>query len=334
MQEPRAVVAGRLLTKPTAVATSPAEITENGYWVVLARFDREFKAVRFANSEPVENLMPEIFTPITNWRSSLSQQQYEAGVIQIQAEIAAGWVYQVNLCRILSADSPIRPNAAALYQRIVTSHQTKYASFLDLPPGELDDDGIWFVSASPELFLKRTGNHISSAPIKGTAITKQHMLEKDYAENIMITDMVRNDLGHIAVTGSVKVEKLLELEQIPGMVQLVSTISAELKPGISWPEIFAATFPPASVTGAPKSAALEVISRLEPAPRLGYCGGFGIVQGTNAEFAVGIRSFEYQQGELRFGTGAGITFSSDPTGEWQETELKAARLLKLASTDD
>ena len=150
MQESRAVVAGRLLTKPTAVATSPAEITENGYWVVLARFDGEFKAVRFANSEPIENLMPEIFTPITNWRSSLSQQQYEAGVIQIQAEIAAGWVYQVNLCRILSAEVPIRPNAAALYQRIVTSHQTKYASFLDLPPGELDDDGIWFVRFPPK----------------------------------------------------------------------------------------------------------------------------------------------------------------------------------------
>lgn len=334
MQESRAVVAGRLLTKPIAIATSPAEITENGYWVVLAQFDGDFKAVQFANSEPMENLMPETFTPITNWRTSLSQQQYESGVIKIQTEIKAGWVYQVNLCRILSAQSPVRPNAAALYQRIITSHATKYASFLDLLPGELDNDGIWFVSASPELFLKRSGNRISSAPIKGTAIDAQHMLEKDYAENIMITDMVRNDLGHIAVTGSVKVEKLLDLEQIPGMVQLVSTISAELKPDISWPEIFAATFPPASVTGAPKSAALEVISKLEPAPRLGYCGAFGLVHGTAAEFAVGIRSFEYEQGELRFGTGAGITFSSDPTGEWQETELKAARLLKLASAND
>lgn len=334
MQESRAVVAGRLLTKPIAIATSPAEITENGYWVVLAQFDGDFKAVQFANSEPMENLMPETFTPITNWRTSLSQQQYESGVIKIQTEIKAGWVYQVNLCRILSAQAPVRPNAAALYQRIITSHATKYASFLDLLPGELDNDGIWFVSASPELFLKRSGNRISSAPIKGTAIDAQHMLEKDYAENIMITDMVRNDLGHIAVTGSVKVEKLLDLEQIPGMVQLVSTISAELKPDISWPEIFASTFPPASVTGAPKSAALEVISKLEPAPRLGYCGAFGLVHGTEAEFAVGIRSFEYQQGELRFGTGAGITFSSDPTGEWQETELKAARLLKLASAND
>lgn len=334
MQESRAVVAGRLLTKPIAIATSPAEITEKGYWVVLAQFDGDFKAVQFANSEPMENLMPETFTPITNWRTSLSQQQYESGVIKIQTEIKAGWVYQVNLCRILSAQAPVRPNTAALYQRIITSHATKYASFLDLLPGELDNDGIWFVSASPELFLKRSGNRISSAPIKGTAIDAQHMLEKDYAENIMITDMVRNDLGHIAVTGSVKVEKLLDLEQIPGMVQLVSTISAELKPDISWPEIFASTFPPASVTGAPKSAALEVISKLEPAPRLGYCGAFGLVHGTEAEFAVGIRSFEYQQGELRFGTGAGITFSSDPTGEWQETELKAARLLKLASAND
>lgn len=334
MRKSTAVVAGQLLTQPIKVVTSPAELTDAGYWAVLAGFAGEFRAVQFAHSEPAIDCPAEKFDPITNWRSSLSQQQYEKAVIAIQDQIRAGWVYQVNLCRILSASVAARPNAVALFQRIMAQHPTRYASYLDLQPGDLTEDGIWFVSASPELFLKRSGNRIISAPIKGTAIDADHMLEKDYAENIMITDMVRNDLGQIATVGSVKVEQLLNLEQIPGMVQLVSTVSAELRSDVSWSEIFAATFPPASVTGAPKQAALEVISQLETAPRYGYCGGFGLVQGTAAEFAVGIRSFEYRAGELRFGTGAGITLGSDPTGEWNETELKAARLIKLVSGDD
>lgn len=334
MQESAAVVAGKLLTQPIALIHDPAELSAEHHWAVLAGFEGGFRAVQFANSEPVQEMPKTHFEPVKNWQSSLDQLGYENRVRLIQEAIRAGDVYQVNLCRIISAMLDTRPNALALWQRIIAKHKTRYASFIDLKPGELDDAGIWFVSASPELYLQRNGTEIKSAPIKGTAPSAHQMLEKDYAENVMITDMVRNDLGQIALTGTVKVAELLKLEEIPGLVQLVSTVVAQLKPDTSWSAIIAATFPPASVTGAPKSTALKLITELEPAPRLGYCGGVGYISGATAELAVGIRSFEYHQGELRFGTGAGITLGSDPSGEWRETELKAERLLKLASSDD
>jgi para-aminobenzoate synthetase component I len=334
MAKSMAVVAGQLLTDPVAIAKSPAEITNWGHWVVLADFEGEFRAINFANSNSLTELPVEKFQPVTNWSSSLSQAQYLDLVLFVQEQIQAGEVYQVNLCRILTADLNYRPNAFALWQRIDARHKTKFSGFLNLEPGVLDEAGYWLVSASPELFLEVTGEKIVSAPIKGTAVTAAQMLEKDKAENVMITDMVRNDLGQIAKTGSVKVEQLLHLEQIPGMVQLVSTVSAQLKPGTTWSQIFDATFPPASVTGAPKLAAQRLIKKLEPVARLGYCGAFGLIQGDTAQLAVGIRSFEYRANQLRFGTGAGITVGSDPAGEWQETELKAKRLIQLASEDD
>lgn len=120
-------------------------------------------------------------------------------------------------------------------------------------------------------------------------------------------------------------------------MQLVSTATAELRPGTAWPELFAATFPPASVSGAPKSSALRVIGELEPAPRGPYCGAIGFVdsrvRGPVATLAVGIRTFWLDGEELRFGTGAGITWGSQPEAEWAETELKAERLIALASAD-
>lgn len=334
MAKSMAVVAGQLLTDPVAIAKSPAELTDFGHWVVLASFEGEFRAINFANSNSLTDLPIQKFQPVANWTSSLSRLQYLELVKLVQEQIKAGEVYQVNLCRILTADLSYRPNALALWQRIDAKHKTKFSGFLNLEPGVLDAAGYWFVSASPELFLAVTGKKIVSAPIKGTAVTAAQMLEKDKAENVMITDMVRNDLGQIAQTGSVKVEKLLQLEQIPGMVQLVSTVSAMLKPSTTWEQIFDATFPPASVTGAPKLAAEQLIKKIEPVSRLGYCGAFGLVQGDYAQLAVGIRSFEYKAGQLRFGTGAGITIGSDPAGEWQETELKANRLIQLASESD
>lgn len=334
MQESMAVVSGKVLKKPIAIAHDPNDLTSEGYWVVLAEFEGDFKAVQFSQSDSISGLPNCGFISVKNWHSSLDQMEYESGVRYIQEQIRAGWVYQVNLCRILKAEVFERPSALGLWQRIMKQHPTKFSSFIDLKPGELDKNGLWFVSASPELFIRRDQDKIISAPIKGTAVNSDLMLEKDYAENVMITDMVRNDLGIVATVGSVTVDQLLHLEHIPGLVQLVSTVSAQLKSGISWPEIFAATFPPASVTGAPKSAALSVISTLESEKRKGYCGAFGLVQGNTAEFAVGIRSFQYLPGELRFGTGAGITLGSDPTGEWNETVLKADRLLQLASADD
>lgn len=334
MQPSSAALSGKLLTNPTKIVTSPSEITNEGYWVVLARFESDFRAIQFSKATSIMELEKQNFNSLTKWTSSLNQQQYQERVLMVQEAIKRGEVYQVNLCRILTSKTDHRPSAVALWQKISQHHPTRFSSYIDLMPGELDNEGLWFVSASPELFLKRNGNQVWSAPIKGTAVSALAMLEKDYAENVMITDMVRNDLGQIAQTGSVKVTDLLKLEQIPGLVQLVSTVTAELKSNVDWDDIFSATFPPASVTGAPKSSALRLINELENSPRSSYCGAFGLIHGNQAEFAVGIRSFEYRWGQVRFGTGAGITLGSDPEGEWQETELKAARLIKLASADD
>jgi para-aminobenzoate synthetase component I len=157
----------------------------------------------------------------------------------------------------------------------------------------------------------------------------------------MITDLVRNDLGRIGRPGSVTVTELLARQEHPGLAHLVSTVTARLADGVGWSKILAATFPPGSVTGAPKIRAQEVITELEPVARGPYCGAVGYVDADRrrARLAVGIRTFFTTADSattggdlLHFGTGAGITYSSDPDAEWQETELKAARLIALAGS--
>ncbi len=193
---------------------------------------------------------------------------------------------------------------------------------------------VWVVSASPELFLGVADGRIASGPIKGTAVQPEGLSAKDAAENVMIADMVRNDLHRVCRSGSVEVTDLLKVERHPGLVHLVTTVAGRLRDGVGWGEVLAATFPPASVSGAPRSSALHAIAALEPVPRGPYCGAVGWVDADagRAELAVGIRSFWWDAADahLRFGTGAGITWGSDPAAEWAETELKAARLVGLA----
>ena len=162
----------------------------------------------------------------------------------------------------------------------------------------------------------------------------------------MIVDLVRNDLSIVAEPGSVDVPEFLAAEAHPGLVHLVSGVTARLQPDTSWAQILRATFPPGSVTGAPKTAALDVIRHLEPTPRGPYCGAFGWIDADtgDGELAVAIRTFWIDDDPLpgqshrnahhwlKFGTGAGITWGSDPDLEWQETELKAQKLVGLASS--
>jgi para-aminobenzoate synthetase component 1 len=269
------------------------------------------------------------------WTSSLDRAAYVTGVQRIREHIAAGDVYQANLCRVLSAPlpDPGKADVDALTALLSRGNPAPYAGTVRLPA-----HGVEVATASPELFLRRDGRAVASGPIKGTGRTAADLLEKDHAENVMIVDLVRNDLGRVCATGSVTVPALCAIEEHPGLVHLVSTVSGELADGVGWPELLAATFPPGSVTGAPKSSALRIIEALEPVPRGPYCGGIGWVdadRGTG-ELAVGIRTFWIDRTVpgspvLRFGTGAGITWGSDPEREWDETELKAARLLAVAS---
>ncbi len=168
----------------------------------------------------------------------------------------------------------LRPGAdtLALAAVLAQGNPAPYAGVVRIPTR-----GIDVVTASPELFLRRSGDIVESGPIKGTAPTAGELLAKDTDENVMIVDLVRNDLSRVAEPGTVEVPSLLRVEEHPGLVHLVSTVRARLRAGAGWPELFAAAFPPGSVSGAPKSTALQAIHDLEPSPRGPYCGAIGWV---------------------------------------------------------
>jgi para-aminobenzoate synthetase component 1 len=313
------------------VAADPGVLDGGGWWAVLATFEGSMTGYRFASVVP-SDLPPAgrwKGPAVDEWHGSLDRPGYLDGVQRIRRHIEAGDVYQVNLCRMLSAPLADQADPWALAHRLADGNPAPYQGVLAV------DDG-WVVTASPELFLRRDADLLTSAPIKGTTPPLEPFADKDYPENIMITDLVRNDLGRIGRPGSVIVTGLLNREEHPGLAHLVSTVQTRLAVGMGWAEILAATFPPGSVTGAPKIRAQQVISELEPVPRGPYCGAIGYVDADagRARLAVGIRTFFASRGPagrtLNFGTGAGITYSSDPEAEWVETELKAARLISLA----
>ncbi|MGX2998253.1 chorismate-binding protein [Streptomyces sp. JNUCC 64] len=331
---PLARFGGLLATGLRDVTGDASALDSSGFWAVCADFEGRLVCARFddVRPDPVPAPVPGAWRGPApgDWRSSLDRAAYTEGVRRIREHIAAGEVYQANLCRVLSA--PVAPDADvdALTALLARGNPAPYAGTIRLP-----DHGVEIATASPELFLRRAGRSVESGPIKGTGRTEADLLEKDHAENVMIVDLVRNDLGRVCVTGSVTVPDLCVVEKHPGLVHLVSTVAGELRPGAGWADLLSAAFPPGSVTGAPKSSALRIIEALETAPRGPYCGGVGWVdadRGT-AGLAVGIRTFwiDRAAGELRFGTGAGITWGSDPEREWHETELKASRLLAVAS---
>jgi para-aminobenzoate synthetase component I len=335
------------------VTDDPSALDGGGWWAVLISFEGQCRFWRFAqveaaelpggavstaaDSEPADGAGPEpswTGPAAGAWRSSLDRVAYQAGVEEIRRRIQDGDVYQVNLCRVLSAELPAdQPsNVWALARRLASGNPAPYAGVIDVPESA-GFERTRVVCASPELFLERDAEVVRSGPIKGTGATEADLLPKDEAENVMIVDLVRNDLQRVSRPGTVDVPALLQVEHHPGLVHLVSTVQSRLRDGVGWAELLAATVPPGSVSGAPKSSALRAISDLEPVPRGPYCGAVGYVDADRgyARLAVGIRTFWWQDGELRFGTGAGITWGSDPEGEWAETELKAARLIDLAS---
>jgi para-aminobenzoate synthetase component 1 len=335
MTGPLAHLGGRLATGLVEVGDDPAVLDGGGWWAVVVDFEGQGTFARFADVRPAT--IPERDWPGVapqSWTTSMGEAEYRSAVEAVRDQIAAGFVYQANICRMLSApvggDVVDLGGLAALLQR---RHPAPLAGLVCLP-----EQDVHVATASPELFLRRDQDWLTSAPIKGTGRTQADLLGKDEAENIMIVDLVRNDLGQVCRTGTVEVPALLAVEAHPGLVHLVSTVRGRLRADAGWPQILAATFPPGSVSGAPKSSALKVIADLEPTPRGPYCGAVGWVdadRGT-AELAVGIRSFFLRHRpdggrDLCFGTGAGITWGSDPGREWDETQLKAQRLLAVAA---
>jgi para-aminobenzoate synthetase component 1 len=325
-----AAVGGRLATGLADVTHDLSALDGRGFWVVVAPYEGPPVCARFEQTRPMTGRPARSWVgpPRNAWRTSLDRPQFEARVIAIRESIAAGDVYQVNLTRRLSAPLPDDADVVALASALAGGNPAPHAAVVRLPA-----QGIHVASASPERFLRRVGADVESQPIKGTAPTADRFLAKDRAENVMIVDLVRNDLGRVCEYGSVSVPALCAVEHHPGLVHLVSTVRGRLRPGVGWPDLLAATFPPGSVTGAPKLAAMTVIERLEPVARGPYCGAIGWVDADagTGDLNVAIRTFWFADGEVHLGTGGAITWDSEPAGEWAETELKARRLLRVAS---
>ena len=339
---------GQLATQVVDVTNDPAALDSSGWWAVAVTFEGAVTCARFAE---VRHGAPSSHgswqgPPRDSWTSSMSSPMYRGAVEAVREYIAAGDVYQANICRLLQARLPDvgRSDVTGLAALLARGNPAPYGGFLRLPDDAheaLPVGGVHIATASPEQFIRRSGVELESSPIKGTGKAAADLLPKDEAENVMIVDLVRNDLSPVCEVGSVEVPSLLRLEEHPGLVHLVSTVSGRLLPGLGWADILNSAFPPGSVTGAPKSSALRIIGELELVDRGPYCGAIGWVDADRreGELAVGIRTFWLDgamgRGEahplVRFGTGAGITWGSDPRREWDETELKAARLLEVAS---
>ena len=333
-QTPLAVVGERLCTDLVDVTDDPACLDSTGFWAVVVPYSGHPTFARFATIRPARPWRgPRWIGPDPgSWVSCLDRATFERGVRDIREAIAAGDVYQVNLTRSLTVPVADDVDVAALGAALAVGNPAPYAAVVRVP-----SEAVHVASASPERYLRREGRLVWSSPIKGTATDPDSFLPKDQAENVMIVDLVRNDLGRVCEIGSVCVPALLAVEHHPGLVHLVSTVAGELRPDVGWAELLTATFPPGSITGAPKLAAMAMIDHLEPSPRGVYCGAVGWVDADRqiGELNVAIRTFwiEVTDGVpvLRFGTGGGITHDSDPAGEWEETELKARTLLRVAS---
>jgi anthranilate/para-aminobenzoate synthase component I len=258
-----------------------------------------------------------------------------ARVERIRDYLAAGDVYQVNLARRHVARIVSPGDALALYRALADVAPAPYGALLEA-------DGVTIVSGSPERFLASSGDRIETRPIKGTrprtpgGAEELAAADKDAAEHLMIVDLERNDLGRVAETGSVRVDELGYVVELPALYHKVSRVSAKPRAGLGYGALLRAMFPGGSITGAPKVRAMELIDELEPARRGPYCGAFGYFGAHGAfDLAIAIRIGVLTSNELRVHVGGGIVADSDAAAELAETDVKAAgwvaALAKLAA---
>ena len=265
-------------------------------------------------------------------KSNFTPKEYMMAVNRVRDYIAAGDVFQVNLSQRFEADLKIPPYE--LYKRLRAVNPAPFASYLNFP-------GIAIVSASPERFLKVQSDLVETRPIKGTRPRGRTPIEderlaqeltrstKDHAENVMIVDLERNDLGQVCQYGSVKVTELAILETFPTVFHLTSTVVGRLRRGKSNIDLLKAAFPGGSITGAPKVRAMEIIDELEPTKRSVYTGSIGYLSfNEDMDINIVIRTFLIKEGKAYFQVGGGIIYDSDSEAEYVETLDKAKALIQ------
>lgn len=264
--------------------------------------------------------------PAPRWQADIKPEPYDSAILQIKEAIARGETYQVNYTMRLHAEYPQEP--WILFSHLAL-YQNKYAAYIDT-------GRFGVCSASPELFFKLDGDRIYSQPMKGTAPRGRTTAEdrvrvkwlknsiKNRAENVMIVDMIRNDLGRIAQTGSVQTPALFQVEKYPTLFQMTSTVQARTNASLK--TIFSALFPCASITGAPKVRTMKLISELESSTRKIYTGSIGyLAPNRKAQFNVAIRTavVDREKGRAEYGVGGGIVWDSTSRDEYREALLKA-----------
>ncbi|HEY6866285.1 MAG TPA: aminodeoxychorismate synthase component I [Candidatus Eisenbacteria bacterium] len=270
-------------------------------------------------------------------RSTFGRDAYRAAVERVRDHIRRGDIFQANLSQRWSvplepAGLPPGPTARALFGSLARRSPAPFAAFLDAGDHAM-------ASASPERFLELRGARVETRPIKGTrprgadpaedaALARELSASaKDRAENVMIVDVLRNDLGRVCATGSVRATALCELERFPQVFHLTSTVTGELAPGIDAFDLLHACFPGGSITGAPKIRAMEIIERLEPVRRHVYTGAIGYVDWRgDADWNIAIRGALVTPDAIHCAAGGGITADSDPDAEYEETLHKATGL--------
>lgn len=265
-----------------------------------------------------------------------TKEEYIHTIQRLKEHLQYGDVYEITFCMDFFAEN-VFVDPFSLYVRLTEASPMPFSGFLKL-------GHRYLVCASPERFLAKRGRRVISQPIKGTAPhtgngaldaqTRHRLLhsEKERSENIMIVDLVRNDLSRIAAPGSVRVDELCGLYTFPKVYQLVSTVSCEVKPGNTTADVLRATFPPGSMTGAPKIRAMQLIERYEQAKRGLFSGSVGyLLPDGDFDLNVVIRSIFYNAhtGYLNFRVGGAITLLSDPEAEYEECLLKAGAIAQV-----
>ncbi|RLM12489.1 aminodeoxychorismate synthase, component I [Gibbsiella quercinecans] len=271
------------------------------------------------------------FALTSPWRANMSRAQYGARFRRVQEYLRSGDCYQINLAQRFTAD--YRGNEWQAFRQLNTRNRAPFSAFLRLPHNAV-------LSVSPERFLWLENQRIQTRPIKGTlprlddaaedARQAQRLAnaEKDRAENLMIVDLLRNDIGRVAQPGSVRVPELFVVEPFPAVHHLVSTITAILPADTPPTELLRACFPGGSITGAPKVRAMEIIEELEPQRRNAYCGSIGYISACGTmDTSITIRTLIAENGRIHCSAGGGIVADSQEQAEYQETLDKVGRIL-------